>query len=212
MANDLSTLEPKLATKLRDAGHAVWAIAENQDLLTWACAQLYPRLARILQETVVLVDSQDQYTITTLSDISRVDQIDPNSTPANLLVQQMMGGTWEFWGNHETIGGTLYINPQFANHSYSLRVHGYAPYALTNATPAVNPPDRYVNLILATAGSEAVRRQITDRAKFKQFDALSQNQNVSSYELTIMLNEMDTEAARLTLSERVWRRPKPALR
>ena len=208
MSNNLATLNTALGLKLRDAAGAVWATGERDTLLTWACARLYPRLARTLQETVTLVDDQDSYTLTTVSDISRVDMIDPNSTPANRLVMQMNGGTWEYWGDRETVGGTLYLNPQFASASYNLRVHGYAPYDLTSHYP----PDRFVSAIIGMAAAEAIRRMMTDRAKYKQWDALSQEQNISVNEFIGLVNEGDAEYSRLLGEARTWRRPKPAIR
>jgi hypothetical protein len=205
MANNLATLEPLLETKLRDTTNAVWADTELNNYLTWACARMYPTVAKEVRELVTLVADTDQYTLTTVSDVVRVDMVDAASP--NGLVHHLMGGTWSFWAT-EPIGGTLYVNPDYASAAYKLRVHGYAPYDLATNLP----PDRYVQTILAMAAAEAIRVMMNDRAKFKQWDALSQEQNISTNEFVQMVNEGDAEARYLLSQGRTWRRPKPATR
>lgn len=206
MANNLATLEASLETKLRDTTNAVWADAELNNYLNWACARMYPNVSLPVQEEVTLVDAQDSYTLTDVSDISRVDLI--NAASPNELVMHLMGGTWEFWRTPETLGGTLFINTDYADASYHLRVHGYAPYDLATNLP----PDKYVQTILAMAAAEAVRVMMVDRAKYKQWDVISQNQNISVNEFIQMVNEGDNEARMLAREQRVWRKPKPATR
>lgn len=207
MANNLATLHGYLETKLRDTTNAVWSDSELDNYLTWACARLYPHVAKEVRETVTLVADTDQYTLTTIADVIKVDYIDAASPYA--LQAHLMGGTWSFWrGNSDTVGGTLYLNPDYANASYSLRVFGYAPYDLVTNLP----PDRFVPTILAMAASEAVRAMMNDRAKFKQWDALSQSQNISTNEFVQMVNEGDAEYRFLLSQNWTWRRPKPAYR
>lgn len=206
MANNAATMLGFLETKLRDTSNAVWTEAELNNLLTWATARLYPTVAKDAREDVTPVADQDQYTLTDLADVTSVDLVDASSP--NHLVAHLMGGTWKFWSSHEGLGGTLYINPDYADTAYTFRVHGYAPYDLTTNLP----PDRFVPVILATAAAEAVRRMMTDRAKYKQWDALSQSQNISTNEFTQLVNEGDAEYRRLLSESRTWRRPKPATR
>lgn len=206
MANDLATLKGYLETKVRDTANAVWTEAELQNYLTWACARLYPTVAKDVRETVTLVDAQDQYTLTTVSDISSVDLI--NAASPNELVSHLMGGTWMWWSSHEAAGGTLFVNSDYASTAYKLRVHGYAPYDLVTNLP----PDRFVPTILAMAAAEAIRVMMNDRAKYKQWDALSQSQNISTNEFTQLVNEGDAEYRTLLSQMKTWRRPKPALR
>lgn len=205
MANNLATLETELALKLRDASHAVWTQAENNDLLTRATARMYPQHAKTVQELVTLVSAQESYTLTTVADVSRVDLI--SSTSPYPLQTNLMGGTWEFWPT-PPVGGSLFLNSSYSDTSYRLRVHGYAPYDLATNLP----PDKLVPAILGAAGAEAVRRMMNDRAKFKQWDTISQNQNISVNEFIGMVNEGDTEWRQAMAQSRTWRRPKPATR
>ena len=209
MANDLATLKTAIALKLRDSTNAIWSANEFGDLLTWACARLYPRISTPVIEDVALVDSTDHYTLTDVADISRVDIIDPNSSPANQLVMQLNGGTWEWRPTAPNeAGGTLYINPQFASASWKARVIGYAPYDLVTNLPG----DRFVQTILGIAAAEAIRRMVTDRAKFKTWATFAQEQNISMTEMIAMVNEGDNDYRQMLGEMKVWRRPKPALR
>ena len=205
MANNLATLHSSLENKLRDTTNAVWNDTELDNYLTWACARMYPHVAKEVHESVTLVNAQDSYALTTVSDISRVDMV--NAASPNALVLHLMGGTWT-WLPTGAVGGTLYLNPDFASTAYALRVRGYAPYDLATNLPL----DRHVPTILAMAAAEAVRVMMTDRAKFKQWDALSQAQNISTNEFTQIVNEADAEYQTLMSQQKTWRRPKPAFR
>lgn len=207
MANDAATMLGYLETKLRDTANAVWTEAELNLYLKWATARMYPHVAEEVRELVTLVDAQDQYTLTTVSDVVRVDLI--NAASPNELVHHLMGGTWSWWPTGGgVLGGTLYLNPDYASTAYKLRVHGYGSYDLTTNLP----PDVHVQTILAMAAAEAIRVMMTDRSKFKQWDALAQSQNISVNEFTQMVNEGDAEYQTLMAQHKTWRRPKPALR
>lgn len=201
MANDLATLKTKLATQLRDTDEDVWDTTEKGDLLTWAAAGLFPRLSKSVREIVTLADDDDQYSLTSVREVSRVDLLDADGA----LVMPLPGGTWEIWGDTYQSAVTLYVNPRYAKTGDTLRVHGYAPYDLSSALP----PDAFVPLILAIARAEALRRMKDDRAKFEQWMNENQTQNVTVNELVLMVNEADAEIARLTRNLKVWRKPVP---
>lgn len=203
MANDLATLTTKLSTQLRDTTHAVWAEAEKNDLLTWAIAGLDLERPRYVRESVTLADDDDQYSLTACLSVHRVDLLDENSQ----LIMPLPGGTWELWGDGQSLG-TLYINPSYARTGWFLRVHGYAAFDLTVA--ANYPPDRMVPLVLAVARGEALRRQINERANFKDWTTINQTSNTSVNELVQMVNEADSEASRLRRELRIIHKPKPA--
>lgn len=203
MANDLATLNAKLVTQLRDtAAPLVWASAEKDDLLTWAVASLYPKVSRAVRESVVLVDDDDQYTLTTVTSVSRVDLLDGDGN----LLAPLPGGAWELWGDGITDSPTLFINRSYARTGWSLRVHGYGAYDLVTNLP----PDVMVPAILALARAEALRRMITDRAKFAQWAKRNQLADSSVNELVLMVNEADANAREEMAKLKTWRKPVPA--
>lgn len=198
----LDSMRAALATALRDETFTVWTSAEMNGLLAGAVAELYPRVASTVRESVPLTSNVDQYALTTVSEVSRVDILDE----LGRRTMALPGGTWEVWGNQETAGVTLYINPGYSTPGLTLRVHGYAPYDL-NVTA---PPLRLQKLALAIARAEALRRMVGSRARYEKWMALNQKANVSVNELTQMMNEADGEAARLRSMSKTWRRPVPA--
>jgi hypothetical protein len=179
----------------------VWDATEKGDLLTWAMAAIFPKLAKSTRETVTLTDDVDQYALTSVREVSRVDLLDGDGN----MMTPLPGGSWELWGDTYQASPTLYVSTRFAKTGWSLRVHGYAPYDLSSSLP----PDAFVPLILAIARSEALRRMIGDRAKFEQWMAENQTQNVTVNELVLLVNEADAERARLQREIKVWRKPVP---
>jgi hypothetical protein len=202
VANDLGALNTRLATALRDPANKTWTTDELDNLLTNACARMWPTVARRVRESVTLVDDQDQYDLTYLVEVNRVDVLDSTGE----IVRVLSGGTWEYWGDQETPGGTLFINRQFASTGYTLRVHGFGQYDLQENFPA----DRHVPYLLALARAEACRREIARRANFTQAQAMNQVQNISVNEMVLMVNEADAECRTLKAELKTWRRPSPA--
>lgn len=202
MSNDLATLTDKLETQLGDTDNAVWASTELNDLITWATEELFLYRPRVARESVTLADDDDQYTLSTLHTVYRVDLIDGDDQ----LLMPLPAGSWETWGDGQESGMTLYINPTYARTGWSLRVHGYAPYDLTSNYP----PNRVVPLILATARAEAYRRLIGERARYEQWAQGNPRSNTSMNELIQNVNNAEQEADRLRSTLRVFSRPVPA--
>lgn len=200
MANDLATVRGKLDTQLSDTTHAVWSQTEKEDVLKWAIAQLDLERPRVVRETVALVTGTEQYSLTSVVQVTRVDLLDTDGE----LVMPLPGGTWEMWGDGITLG-TLYVNSVYCMDDWSLRVHGYSAFDLTTNTP----PDRMVPMILAVARAELLRRQVNRRADFKNWSTLNQTSNTSVNELLQMINEADAEANRLKREQRLIQKPKP---
>lgn len=208
MANDLATLSSKLATQLRDTGHDVWNSTEKDDLITWSVANLYPRFARYIDPSVVgaeitLVDGTYFYSVPSgVLEVSGLDWIDTDGDELGTLD----GQAWQVTG--DPFGGTLKIRvaPRIVEQGGTLRVHGYGRYDTT--TNLI--PDDYVPLVLAQARSEAYLRMVGDRARFEQWLAREQTQNVSVNELEQMVNQAEGEALRLRATlPKTFRRPVP---
>lgn len=200
--NDLADLKTKLAVALRDSANAVWDTTELGVLLTWSAAALYPRLAMAATATIASVDDQEVYTLPAgMREVSMIDWYDDSSK----MVMRLPGGSWEIQGDATQDGADLFINRIYSDGSHSFLVHGYKEYDLATNLPL----ERHAPLIVAKARAEAYRRALGDRAKFQQWQALNQTQNVSVNEMIQMVNEADNEAKRLEQSAFTWRRPKP---
>ena len=202
MANDLATLTTRLSTQLRDSSNATWAATELNQILTEAAHQVWPRVAKPVREIVTLADDDDQYTLTTVAEVSRVDLLDED----DMLLMTLPGGSWELWNDGETLGGTLWLSTLYATTGRTLRVHGYAPYNLSSTLPS----DRVATLIQAIARLEALTRMIADRARFENWATRNQKENVSVNELTQMVAVANADVTRLRNQLKTWRRPVPA--
>lgn len=202
MANDLATVRGKLETQLGDSSHATWAQTEMEDILNWVTDELFVARPRVTRESVTLVDDQDQYTLSTLYSVYRVDLLDADGN----LLMPLNPGSWETWGDGQESGMTLFVNRGYAKTGWTLRVHGYAPYDLTTNYP----PTRVVPLILAKARAECLRRLVGERARFEQWAQGNPRSNTSMSELLQMVRNAEQEAERLTTALRIYGRPMPA--
>ena len=207
MANNLATLNTKLATQLRDAAYGTWTTGEMDDLLTWSTAGLYPRLARPIDpkaaagaSEITMVTSTYFYALPTgILEAFRLDRVGADATEYG----PVSGAAWEITGDIH--GGTakVHVSPQLIVNGDKLRVNGYGRYELVTNLP----PDDYVPLILAIARAEAYRRVTADRERFKVWLARNQTQNVTINELLQFVNDADAEAIRLWRKVRTLRRP-----
>jgi hypothetical protein len=192
-------LKPTLETALSDTANSVWTDAELDTILQYALDQVNLVRQRQVRDTISLVDDQDTYTLTNVYSVNRVDLLDADSK----VVRILSPGTWEVWGDNLTSGQTLYVNPSFARTGYKLRVHGYGPYDFTTN----NPDSMTQAAIVALARAEALRRLMTDRARFRQWATTNPRSDTSASELIGQLNEADAEGQRLLRSIRLIKRP-----
>jgi hypothetical protein len=152
------------------------------------------------RDTISLVDDDDTYVLTNVYEVFRVDLLDPDGK----MVMPLPHGTWEIWGDNQTSGQTLYVNPRYARDGYSLRVHGYAPYTFSGST---NPPSQVQAAILALARAEALRRVTTERSRFEQYATANPRSDTSVNELLQQISEAQAEAERLLRDIRIIKKP-----
>lgn len=201
MSNTLATLSSKLAQQLADTDHDTWNSNEKDDLVTWAVADLYPRFARSIDPesaTVTLVDDDFFYALPTgVKEVQQVDRVTSDGDEAGVLID----GSWA------TVGGDkLRVAPVIVAAGGTLRVHGFGEYDTT--TNLI--PDFLVPLVLANARVEAYRRIAGQRARFLQWQASSQQQDVTVNNLLSLTQEAQMEAERLYARlNRTQRRPVP---
>ena len=209
MANDLPTLSSKLAQALRDVEHEGWTSLEKDDLIKWSVANLFPRYARYLDpslaaQKVTLVSGTYWYALPTgVLEVSTLDLISPTADEYGALD----GQAWQITGDPYSGSAKIRVSPQIVdNLGGSVRVHGYGRYDTT--TNLI--PDDFVQLVVANARAEAYRRMGADRARFEQWQARNQKQNISVNELYSLVTEAESEALRLLrFTPRTWRRPVP---
>jgi hypothetical protein len=200
MALDLG---PKLEEALRDTTNDVWSATEIDDILASALEQANRVRPRVVSDTIALDPDTDNYVLTNVWEVFRVDLLDGNGK----FIMPMPQGTWEIWGDNISEGQTLYINPKYTGSGYSLRVHGYGPYTYSGTT---NPPTIVQAAILARSRAEALRRVATERSRFEQYATVNPRGDTSMAELLQQVNESDNEANRLFSEIRLIKKPTSA--
>lgn len=193
MANNLATLNGKLATALRDATYAVWTTGEMDDLINWSVSRLWPRQARPIlpsSASITLVANTTYYNLPSGAlAVSRADWYDASGNE----VGPVSGRHWEIVGDPFTGAGQLHIANSLTQSGGTLKLHAYGRYDTT--TNLI--PDEFVPLVLARARGEAYRRVGADRAKFSEWLTHNQLSNMSVNELVILINEADSETRSL---------------
>lgn len=209
MANSLEDMRARLRTQLADVDDEVWGAGEKDDLLSWAVRRLNQRLTRPLDPTasaqkITIVADTYFYSIDSgITHVNRVDLIDTNSNE----VGEVLG--WEVVGDLVAGNGQLHVSPQIVDQGGTLRITGYGRYTLPSkgASQTSAIPDDYVPVTLAIARAEALRRMISDRARFKQWQVHNQVENISINELIQMVNEADNNRDEEWAVMKRWQMP-----
>lgn len=207
MANDLATLNGYLDTALNDASDVTWGSTEKNNVITWAVANLWPRISFPNDPTtddITLVAETYFYDVPdTVGAVSKLFLVDADADEAGFLTP----GTWELIGVPFSTQ-EVHISPSIvdANAGGSVRIYGYSRYDTTSSLI----PDDYVPIVLAEARAELYRRVTGDRARFKAWLSRQQTQNVSENEALSMVADAVREAERLRSRQKTWQRPVPA--
>lgn len=206
MANDLGTLSGLLATKLSDEDHKAWASTEKDELIIRAVGGLYPRYVRPMHEPIWPVSTEiEDYPLP--AGMIEVTRVDTGEVATDTLLDHMPEGTWEIQGDPNVGTGVLHINRHYLLDDYYLILHGFGRYDLT----ANLIPDDLVALVLEKATSEAWRRALGERMRFKQWAAGSQVENVSVNEMVSIIATSDRRVDQLmSMYPRTQRKPVPA--
>lgn len=205
MANDLTTLRERLRQQLSDVDDDTWDAGEKDDLIGWALRRLnyknpLPLDPEGANQNITLVADDYYYALNAaIMSVEKVELYNEDSDAIGFIT------SWQVTG--DIIGGDaqIYVAPAIVE-GYaggSLRIYGTGRYdASTNLIP-----DDYVPAVLAYARAEALRRLITDRARFKQWQVANQVQNISVNELIQMVNEADRNAADEQALLKRWQLP-----
>ncbi len=210
MSNDLSHLSQELSLALRDTTFSVWDSKECDRFITWAVADLWPKISREFDptlNTITLVPgtSPGTYYYTMPSGmlaLSRVDLVDTNSKEMGPLAP----GLWEKVGPQN---GTmkLHIAPVIVDQGGTVRLLGYGRFDTT--TNLI--PDDYVPLVIAKAQHRALMRLFSNREQFVNWLGSNQVNNVTINEQVQMTREaaLDVERLKKESNAKVWMRPVP---
>lgn len=210
MANDLKTMRERLRQQLSDVDDQTWDAGEKDDLLKWAIRRLNYKNPRDLDpETatyqITLVADDYYYSIdSSVTGVKRVDLYTSDGDAVGTIT------AWEVTGDLLSGSAKLHVAPAIVEGYAGGEVWLYATGRYDLSTNLV--PDDYVPALLAYARAEALRRLITDRSRFKQWQVANQVQNISVNELIQMVNEADRNAAEEQALLKRWQMPVMARR
>ncbi len=212
MANDLELMRRKLRDVLYDVEDETWSSGEKDDILQMAVRRLSQRLPRPLDPTdtnvdITLVASTYYYAID--SSIISVEKVMYKNT-ASVYVGYMESG-WEVVGDLTTGLAKLHVSPVTVESGGTLEMVTAGRYTLVtrSASQTAAIPDDYVPYVLAWANATALRRLLATRARFEQWQNVSQTQNVSINELVQMVSEADRQADDEWVAIKRWQKPVP---
>ncbi len=170
----LRTSTPGLNSELgltADSDNSFGDTAARNGFLQSAFAKLWPRMGRLTRETLVTVTDQQEYTLSTLYDIERIEVVDP--TTGTLISDRVR--SWQLYVDEAADPPTIrLLLPANMTANLTLRLIGYAPYTIpANGTASCNLPPRLEHVVLAGARVEAYRAKANQFANFERH----QNEN-----------------------------------
>jgi hypothetical protein len=194
-----------LRQQLSDVNDDTWDAGEKENLLLWAMRRLNykaprPQNPESTGQVITLV--ADTYFYDINSDTRNVHKAVLYDADGSLVGRVT---AWEVVGDLLLGTADIQVAPSIVETWVGGTLHLYSSANYDLATNVI--PDDYVSALLAVARAEALRRLITDRARFKQWQVANQVQNISVNELIQMVNEADRNASEEELLLKQWQLP-----
>jgi hypothetical protein len=175
----LSDMRTSLARALRDTSNATFSTAELDDLINEgidALGDLQPR--EVVIEVGTISTGVYSYALSGVSLVYRVDIHTSAGTYRATIPHGVGEGPNSGWEIH---GGVLYLPPSWTlTAGDRIIAFGYAAYTqLSASTATTDLSTSGVFAVITYAQAEALERLVADRAKFQQWQADSNNTDVS---------------------------------
>lgn len=204
-------MRQRLRDVLFDTEDETWNAGEKDDIVGMAVRRLSRRMPRPISTddtnaAITLVTATYYYSID--SQYTQVDAVAYENSDSDWIGYMQAG--WEVEGDLWAGTGKLHVSPTTVEQLGTLYIRGKGRYTLPNdadvdQTAAIL--DDHVPVVLAWARTEAYRRMLSDRARFRQWQNANQTQNVSINELVQMVADADRQADDEWLQLRQWQRP-----
>ena len=203
-------MRQRLRDVLFDTEDETWNAGEKDDILGMAVRRLSRRMPRPISTDdavadIPLVTSTYYYSID--SSYTQVDAVAYENSDSDWIGYMVSG--WEVEGDLWAGTAKLHVSPTTVEAGGTLYIRGKGRYTLPASADAQTTAilDDHVPVVLAWARSEAYRRMLSDRARFRQWQNVNQTQNVSVNELVQMVQDADRQADDEWLQLRQWHRP-----
>jgi len=191
------TLDQLRTTGLNDElgldvdGDNTWGTTTQRNtFIQRAIARLWPRMARLTRETVLTVLDTQDYTLTGLQDVERIEIM-------SIAAPTVIAGhikTFQMYVDEAASPVTLRLtipNPQAGQ---TLRVIGYKPYIIPAAGgSSCDIPNGLEWIVYAGARVEAYRRMISKMANFERFQNENRQNSLTPADLVELLRQARTD-------------------
>ena len=175
----LSDIRTQLARDLRDTTNATWSTAEMDDRINQgidALAAFYPK--EVVSTFATVAASVSSYAASAFTNIYRIDTYD-GTTYMGTVPHGNGDGPDSGWELHN---GIVWMPPTYpVATGYTLRAFGYGAYvqlSASSSTTDLDTPGTYAVRVFAQV--ESFAQLIADRAKFQQWQADSNNTDVTA--------------------------------
>lgn len=166
----LGNLRAALNTELgrTDGTTAPWGTDANcNQMIADAIKRLWPRMGRLVYQDITPVALQEEYTITAMRDIVRIEVI---GTSSNLLFRLK---NWTSWVDEtsSTLARKIKIPAIAVDTTTTLHVVGYQPYAEINTASDANTSDfqsELDHIVVTGARANAYKRRLNVFMDFEQ--------------------------------------------
>lgn len=192
--DDLRSVVPGLNSELGltvDTDNSFGTTAERNAFLQRAFAKLWPRMGRLTRETVTTVANQQEYTLTTVHDVERIEVLDP----ATGTLRGDRVRSWQVYVDEAADPPTIrFLIPAGMTGGLTLYLIGYAPYTIpaTGAT-ACNLPPRLEHVLAAGARVEAYRAKANSFAATERFANENRANALSAADVMELLRQAQRE-------------------
>lgn len=159
-----------------------------------AFARLWPRMGRLILQSVTVVDKQLDYTLTAIRDVETIELLNPTGYVLRDEIRNMRVLYDETTAGTEVRRLRLPAAPVLGT-SPTMRVIGYMPYKseFTGDSDTLDIPVELEWVPVIGARMEVYRRMMNRRANFEQFANLNRDTDVSVAELRAMYQDARLE-------------------
>jgi hypothetical protein len=149
-----------------DADNTWGTTTQRNAFITNAIAKLWPTMARLTRETFTTVAYQNDYTLTSLVDVERLEVMDITNT--GIVASRVR--SWQMYSDEAADPPTLRLTIPNVESGRTIRAIGYVPYLIpASGVSSCDIPPRLEWVVTAGARVEAYRWKLNQFANYDRF-------------------------------------------
>lgn len=174
-----------------DADTTWGTTAQRNIWIQKAIAKLWPQMGRLTRETLTTVTNQQDYTLTTLSDVERLEVMDPGAP--TLLSGRVP--SWQLYEDEAADPPTKrLLLPAGLSSGLTVRAIGYAPYIIpASGGASCDIPPRLEWIVGAGARVEAYRFKLGTFANFEKFQNDNRQNSLTAADMVELLRQAQAD-------------------